>query len=194
MYDYFNGKLVFKAPTHVVLEVGGIGYYVHISLTTYSQIKDQENCKLFISFQVREDAHTLFGFATEGERHLFNHLISVSGIGPNTGRMMLSSATPEEIQSAIVNGQVAMIQKIKGIGPKTAQRVILELQDKLKKQGDNALIPLPIAKQSVPDEALSALVMLGFGKAQVEKVLTSLVQTNENLSVEELIKQALKKL
>lgn len=194
MYDYFNGKLVFKAPTHVILEVGGIGYYIHISLTTYSQIKDQENCKLFISFQVREDSHTLFGFATEGERHLFNHLISVSGIGPNTGRMMLSSATPEEIQSAIVNGQVAMIQKIKGIGPKTAQRVILELQDKLKKQGDNALIPLPIAKQSVPDEALSALVMLGFGKPQVEKVLTALVQTQEGLSVEDLIKQALKKL
>jgi len=194
MYDYFNGKLVFKAPTHVILEVGGIGYYIHISLTTYSQIKDLENCKLFISFQVREDAHTLFGFATEGERHLFNHLISVSGIGPNTGRMMLSSATPEEIQSAIVNGQVAMIQKIKGIGPKTAQRVILELQDKLKKQGDNALIPLPIAKQSVPDEALSALVMLGFGKSQVEKVLTSLVQANDGLSVEDLIKQALKKL
>ncbi|MCI0920813.1 Holliday junction branch migration protein RuvA [Sphingobacterium rhinopitheci] len=194
MYDYFNGKLVFKAPTHVILEVGGIGYYLHISLTTYSLIKDQENCKLFISFQVREDAHTLYGFATEGERHLFNHLISVSGIGPNTGRMMLSSATPEEIQSAIVNGQVAMIQKIKGIGPKTAQRVILELQDKLKKQGDNALIPLPLAKQSVPDEALSALVMLGFGKAQVEKVLTTLVQANEGLSVEDLIKQALKKL
>jgi len=194
MYDYFNGKLVFKSPTHVILDVGGIGYYVHISLTTYSLIKDQENCKLFISFQVREDAHTLFGFATEGERHLFNHLISVSGIGPNTGRMMLSSATPEEIQSAIVNGQVAMIQKIKGIGPKTAQRVILELQDKLKKQGDHALIPLPIAKQSVPDEALSALVMLGFGKAQVEKVLTSLVQSDDSLSVEDLIKQALKRL
>lgn len=194
MYDYFNGKLVTKAPTHVILEVGGIGYHIHISLTTYSLIKEQENCKLYISFQVREDAHTLFGFATEGERHLFNHLISVSGIGPNTGRMMLSSATPEEIQSAIVNGQVAMIQKIKGIGPKTAQRVILELQDKLKKQGDNALLPAPIAKQSVPDEALSALVMLGFGKAQVEKVLSTLVQANAALSVEELIKQALRKL
>jgi Holliday junction DNA helicase RuvA len=194
MYDYFNGKLVFKAPTHVILEVGGIGYNIHISLTTYTLIKDHENCKLFISFQVREDAHTLYGFATEGERHLFNHLISVSGIGPNTGRMMLSSSTPEEIQSAIVNGQVALIQKIKGIGPKTAQRVILELQDKLKKQGDDALLPLPIAKQSVPDEALSALVMLGFGKSQVEKVLASIVQTNEALTVEQIIKLALKKL
>ncbi|ERJ60185.1 Holliday junction branch migration protein RuvA [Sphingobacterium paucimobilis] len=194
MYDYFSGKLVFKAPTHVILEVGGIGYYVHISLTTYSLIKDQENCKLFISFQVREDAHTLFGFATEGERHLFNHLISVSGIGPNTGRMMLSSITPEEIQSAIINGQVAVIQKIKGIGPKTAQRVILELQDKLKKQGDHALLPLPPTTLSVPDEALSALVMLGFQKNQVEKTLASLVQTGEAQTVEELIKSALKKL
>lgn len=194
MYDYFNGKLVSKAPTHVILDVGGIGYHIHISLTTYSQIKDQENSKLYVSFQVREDSHTLYGFATEGERHLFNHLISVSGIGPNTGRMMLSSSTPEEIQSAIVNGQVAMIQKIKGIGPKTAQRVILELQDKLRKQGDNALLPLPVAKQSVPEEALSALVMLGFAKNQVEKVLASIVQTNESLSVEQIIKMALKKL
>lgn len=194
MYDYFNGKLVFKAPTHVILEVGGIGYHIHISLTTYSLIKDQENCKLYVSFQVREDAHALYGFATEEERHLFNHLISVSGIGPNTGRMMLSSSTPEEIQSAIVNGQVALIQKIKGIGPKTAQRVILELQDKLKKQGDDALLPLPIARQSVPDEALSALVMLGFAKNQVEKVLASILQSDETLTVEQMIKLALKKL
>ncbi|WP_164109049.1 MULTISPECIES: Holliday junction branch migration protein RuvA [Sphingobacterium] len=194
MYDYFNGKLIFKAPTHVILEVGGIGYHVHISLTTYSLIKDQESCKLFISFQVREDAHTLFGFATEGERHLFNHLISVSGIGPNTARMMLSSITPEEIQAAIINGQVAVIQKIKGIGPKTAQRVILELQDKLKKQGDHALLPLPFAVQSIPEEALSALVMLGFPKAQVEKTLAAIVKIEGSYTVEELIKAALKKL
>lgn len=194
MYEYFNGKLVFKAPTHVILEVGGIGYHIHISLTTFSQIKELEVCKLYISFQVREDAHTLFGFATEAERHLFNHLISVSGIGPNTARMMLSSITPEEIQSAIVNGQVTIIQKIKGIGPKTAQRVILELQDKLKKQGDNSLLPLPMTKQSVPEEALSALVMLGFTKQQVEKVLTTLVIQDNNYSVEDLIKLALKKL
>ena len=194
MYDYFKGQLVFKAPTHVILDVGGIGYYIHISLTTYSLIKDQEVCKLYISFQVREDSHTLYGFASEGERHLFNHLISVSGIGPNTGRMILSSSSPEEIQSAIINGQVALIQKIKGIGPKTAQRVILELQDKLKKQGDDALLPLPVTKQSVPEEALSALVMLGFAKNQVENVLSTIVQSNETLTVEEIIKLALKKL
>ncbi len=194
MYDYFNGKLVFKAPTHVILEAGGIGYHIHISLTTFSLIKDQETCKLYVSFQVREDSQTLYGFATEAERQLFNHLISVSGIGPNTGRMMLSSITPEEIQSAIINGQVQVIQKIKGIGPKSAQRVILELQDKLKKQGPDALIPPPFTKQSTTEEALSALVMLGFGKQQVDKVLGTLVLANPDQSVEDLIKMALKRL
>ncbi|NQD71250.1 Holliday junction branch migration protein RuvA [Sphingobacterium shayense] len=194
MYDYFNGKLAFKAPTHVILDVGGVGYHIHISLTTYSLIKDQENCKLYVSFQVREDSQTLYGFATEAERQLFNHLISVSGIGPNTGRMMLSSITPEEIQSAIINGQVQVIQKIKGIGPKSAQRVILELQDKLKKQGPDALIPLPTTKQSTSEEALAALVMLGFNKQQVDKVLSALVLAAPDHSVEELIKMALKRL
>lgn len=194
MYDYFKGKLIVKAPTHVILDVGGIGYHIHISLTTYSQIKDQEDCKLYISFQVREDSQTLYGFSTEGERQLFNHLISVSGIGPNTARMMLSSITPEEIQSAIINGQVAVMQKIKGIGPKSAQRVILELQDKLKKQGPDALIPVIATKQSVPEEALSALVMLGFGKPQAEKALNALVASDSEQTVEQLIKAALKRL
>ncbi|OJZ02106.1 MULTISPECIES: Holliday junction branch migration protein RuvA [Sphingobacterium] len=193
MYEYFIGKLAYKAPTHVVIDVSGIGYYVHISLYTFSQIKDQENCKLFISLQVREDSHTLYGFATEGEKKLFENLISVSGIGPNTGRMILSSNTPDEIQSAIVNGQVALIQKIKGIGPKTAQRLILELQDKLKKQGFEALAS-PIQSQSVPDEALSALVMLGFNKVAAEKVLNTILKTESNLSVEDMIKLALKRL
>ncbi|RKF39738.1 Holliday junction DNA helicase RuvA [Sphingobacterium siyangense] len=193
MYEYFNGKLAYKAPTHVVIDVSGIGYYVHISLYTFSQIKDQENCKLFISLQVREDSHTLYGFATEGEKKLFENLISVSGIGPNTGRMILSSNTPDEIQSAIVNGQVALIQKIKGIGPKTAQRLILELQDKLKKQGFEALAS-PIQSQSIPEEALSALVMLGFNKAAAEKVLNTILKTESNLSVEDMIKLALKRL
>ncbi len=193
MYEYLNGKLAHKAPTHVVLDVGGIGYHVHISLHTYSQIKDNEQCKLFISFQVREDAHTLFGFAEAGERRLFEHLISVSGIGPNTGRMILSSITPEEIRSAIIQGNVPLIQRIKGIGPKTAQRMVLELQDKLKKQGPDALTAVQ-RQQSIPEEALSALVMLGFARAQAEKVLTGVFQGNPDLSVEALIKEALKKL
>src|SRR5690606_35828468 len=193
MYEYLNGKLAYKAPTHVVLDVGGVGYHVHISLHTYSQIKDNEQCRLFISFQVREDAHTLFGFAEEGERRLFEHLISVSGIGPNTGRMILSSITPEEIQSAIIQGNVSLIQRIKGIGPKTAQRMVLELQDKLKKQGPDALTVVH-RQQSVPDEALSALIMLGFARAQAEKVLAGVLQGNPSLTVETLIKEALKKL
>lgn len=193
MYEYLNGKLAYKAPTHVVLDVGGVGYHVHISLHTFSQIKDNEQCKLFISFQVREDAHTLFGFAEEGERRLFEHLISVSGIGPNTGRMILSSITPDEIQSAIIQGNVPLIQRVKGIGPKTAQRMVLELQDKLKKQGPDALTVIH-RQQSIPEEALSALIMLGFARSQAEKVLTAILQGNPNLTVEALIKEALKKL
>ncbi|RQP09772.1 MAG: Holliday junction branch migration protein RuvA [Parapedobacter sp.] len=193
MYAYLKGRLAYKAPTHVVMDVGGVGYHVHISLHTYSQIKDTEQCKLYISFQVREDAHTLFGFADEGERSLFEHLISVSGIGPNTGRMILSSITPEEIQSAIIQGNVPLIQRIKGIGPKTAQRMVLELQDKLKKQGPDALIAVH-TPQSVPEEALSALVMLGFARAQAEKVLAGIIREEPSLGVEALIKNALKKL
>ncbi len=193
MYEYLNGRLAYKAPTHVVIDVGGIGYHVHISLHTYAQIKDSEQCKLYISFQVREDAHTLYGFAEEGERRLFEHLISVSGIGPNTGRMILSSITPEEIQSAIIQGNVPLIQRIKGIGPKTAQRMVLELQDKLKKQGPDALTVVP-KHQSVPEEALSALVMLGFARLQAEKVLTSILRGSPDVTVEALIKEALKKL
>lgn len=193
MYEYLSGKLAYKAPTHVVIDVGGVGYHIHISLHTYSQIKDNEQCKLFISFQVREDAHTLFGFAEEGERRLFEHLISVSGIGPNTGRMILSSITPDEIQAAIIQGNVPLIQRVKGIGPKTAQRMVLELQDKLKKQGPDALTMVS-HQQSVPEEALSALVMLGFARPQAEKVLTAVRQGNPDASVETLIKEALKKL
>ncbi len=193
MYAYLNGKLAYKTPTHVVLDVGGVGYHVHISLHTYSQIKDREQCKLYISFQVREDAHTLYGFAEESERRLFEHLISVSGIGPGTGRMILSSITPDEIQSAIVHGNVPLIQRIKGIGPKTAQRMVLELQDKLKKQGPDTLIAVS-KQQTVPEEALSALVMLGFARTQAEKALTHIVQGEPNMTVEQLIKEALKRL
>ena len=193
MYEYLSGKLAFKAPTYVVLDVGGVGYHIHISLHTFAQIKDAEQCKLYISFQVREDAHTLYGFAEEGERRLFEHLISVSGIGPGTGRMILSSITPDEIQSAIINGNVPLIQRIKGIGPKTAQRMVLELQDKLKKQGGDTLIAVH-RPQSIPEEALSALVMLGFARPQAEKTLAGIVQHQPTLTVEALIKEALKKL
>src|SRR5690606_25077148 len=187
------GKLTYKGPTHVVVDVGGVGYYIVISLNTFERIKSQEECKLFISFQVREDSHTLYGFFEEGERRLFEHLISVSGIGPSTARMILSSITPSEIQTAIIQADITLIQRIKGIGPKTAQRVVLELQDKLKKEGPDTLIHMP-KNQNVYDEALSALVMLGFTKNKVEKLLQSIYAENSSITVEQLIKEALKRL
>ncbi len=194
MYAYIDGKLTFKGPTYVVIEAGGVGYHIHISLNTFSLIQDQERCKLYTWLHVKEDAHTLYGFADEGERRLFLHLISVSGIGPNTGRMMLSSITPQEIQQAIVNGDVPLIQRIKGIGPKSAQRLILELQDKLKREGYDSLISVP-KNHTVKDEALSALIMLGFAKNAAEKALDQAInQANGSLTVEALIKIALKSL
>ena len=194
MYAYINGKLVYKCPTYVVIDAGGIGYHINISLNTYSNIADREDCKLYTWLHIKEDAHTLYGFADEGERRLFLHLISVSGIGPNTGRMMLSSITPAEIQNAILKGDVPLVQRIKGIGPKSAQRIILELQDKLRKEGPDTLIAMPVINNA-KDEALSALVMLGFAKNAAEKALDQAIKSaNENLTVEQLIKIALKTL
>lgn len=194
MYAYIDGKLAFKSAAFVVIDVGGVGYHINISLNTYSKIGDSERCKLFTWLHVKEDAHTLYGFIDEGERRLFLHLISISGIGPNTGRMMLSSITPEEIQNAIISGNVALIQRIKGIGPKSAQRVILELQDKLRKEGSDTLSTVPLNK-TVREEALSALVMLGFVRNAAEKVLDNEIsKNNSDLTVEQLIKSALKAL
>lgn len=194
MYAYIDGKLVFKSPAYVVIDAGGIGYHINISLNTFSKLGDAERCRLYVWLHVKEDAHTLYGFADEGEKRLFLHLISVSGIGPNTGRMMLSSITPEEVQAAIVQGNVTQIQRIKGIGPKSAQRVILELQDKLRKEGPDTLISMP-ANNTVKDEALSALVMLGFARNAAEKVIDQQIgRSTETLSVEQLIKSALKSL
>jgi Holliday junction DNA helicase RuvA len=194
MYAYIDGKLVFRCPTYVVIEAGGIGYHINISLNTYAALPEHERCKLYTWLHVKEDGHTLYGFTDEGEKRLFLHLISVSGIGPNTGRMILSSITPAEIQVAIVKGDVPLIQKIKGIGPKSAQRMILELQDKLKKEGPDSLISMP-NHNTAKDEALSALVMLGFTKSSAEKALdTAIKSATENLSVEQLIKIALKSL
>lgn len=194
MYAYIEGKLVFKSAAFVVIDAGGVGYHINISLNTYSKIGSNERCKLYTWMHVKEDAHTLYGFIDEGERRLFLHLISISGIGPNTGRMMLSSITPEEIQNAIISGNVALIQRIKGIGPKSAQRVILELQDKLRKEGSDTLSTVPLNK-TAREEALSALVMLGFVRNAAEKVLDNEInKNNSDLTVEQLIKSALKAL
>jgi len=194
MYEYIDGKLTFKCPTYIIVEAGGVGYHINISLNTYSNLPDTERCKIYTWLSIKEDAHTLYGFADEGERRLFLHLISVSGIGPNTGRMMLSSITPVEIQTAIVKGDLALIQKIKGIGAKSAQRLVLELQDKLKKEGTGSLIAAPL-NHTVRDEALSALLMLGFAKPASEKVIDKIVKdSGTDLSVEQMIKLALKNL
>jgi Holliday junction DNA helicase RuvA len=194
MYAYIDGKLAFKSPSYVIIDAGGVGYHINISLHTYGKLGTAERCKLYVWQHVKEDGHTLYGFIDEGEKRLFLHLISVSGIGPNTGRMMLSSITPEEIQTAIVKGDVPLIQRIKGIGPKSAQRVILELQDKLRKEGPDTLIHVPVS-YTVKDEALSALVMLGFVRSAAEKVVNQeIARSGENLTVEQLIKSALKSL
>jgi Holliday junction DNA helicase RuvA len=194
MYAYIDGKLVFKSPAYVVIDAGGVGYHINISLNTFSRLGGSERCKLFTWLHVKEDAHTLYGFADEPERRLFLHLISVSGIGPNTGRMMLSSITPDEIHTAIISGNVTLIQRIKGIGPKSAQRIILELQDKLRREGPASAAPSP-ANVTARDEALAALVTLGFARQAAEKVVDQEIKKNNaDLSVEQLIKYALKNL
>ncbi|SMO62094.1 Holliday junction branch migration protein RuvA [Solitalea koreensis] len=200
MIAYVQGKLAFKCPTHVIIDTGGVGFHINISLNTYSRIAEPEETgstalKLYTYLHVKEDAHTLYGFAEEGERRLFTHLLSVSGIGPNTCRMILSSITPQEMEQAIIRGEVGLIQRIKGIGPKSAQRIILELQDKLKKEGPGSLISVPV-NNTVKDESLSALVMLGFAKNLAEKVLDKLMKNDNdtNFTVESLIKAALKNL
>lgn len=194
MIHHIKGKLVQKTPTHVVVEASGVGYFINISLHTFAQIPEEESILIYTHLSIREDAHVLYGFFDESERRLFTHLISVSGIGPNTARMMLSSISPQEIQEAIVRGDVALVQRIKGIGPKSAQRLILELQDKLKKEGSDTLLSAPL-NNTAKEEALSALIMLGFAKTSAEKALDQIIRLEGNaLSVEYLIKSALKNL
>jgi holliday junction DNA helicase RuvA len=195
MIAYLEGKLTYKDATYVILDIGGIGYQVKISLTTYSIIKSLEKCKLHTYQHITENAHILFGFHDEAEKKVFMELISISGVGPNTGLMILSSLAPEELQQAIVNEDVRTIQSIKGIGAKTAQRIILELKDKMKKDG---LITKTtnISDQvhnTVKIEALTALMTLGFNKAAAEKSIDIIVKnTKEPLSLENVIKLALK--
>jgi Holliday junction DNA helicase RuvA len=189
MIAHLNGKLIEKNPTNLVVECGGIGYEVKISLTTFSAIGSDESIKIFTQFIVREDAQILFGFATKEERDMFNHLISVSGIGPNTAMIMLSSLSPEEIAHAIQVEDVKTIQSIKGIGVKTAQRVIIDLKDKMVKM---TFSTENVFTQNNTNrfDALTALVSLGFDKKSVEKTLDKIATGEE--TVEQLIKQALK--
>lgn len=193
MIHHLNGRLIEKNPSFVVIECNGVGYYINISLHTYEQLGNDEACKLFTHLQVREDAHTLYGFAEKEERELFRHLISVSGVGASTAQMMLSSYTPVEITKGIVNEDVNFLKSIKGIGAKTAQRVIIDLKDKLAKEEFNSEISFSQYNTN-KDEALSALIALGFDKKKSNQMLDKLLTSGEDWTVEGLVKAALKKM
>ena len=193
MIAHLQGRLVEKTPTDVVIDCNGVGYQINISLHTYSLLPDSENIKLYTFLQVKEDAHTLFGFAEKAERELFKLLLSVSGVGASTARTMLSSLDPKNIIQSIASGNVGTIQSIKGIGNKTAQRVILDLKDKVLKLYD--LEEVSVAGYNTnKDEALSALEVLGFNRKAAEKVVDKIVRENPGVTVETIIKQALKNL
>lgn len=195
MYDYIKGQLTEITPTEAVIENNGIGYKLQISLQTYTDIQGFKEIKLYIYHHLREDMELWYGFYKKEERAIFVMLIEVSGIGPNTARMMLSSMTEEEIKNAIIAGDVNRIKSIKGIGLKTAQRVIIELKDKIIKGGGSSIETLlPGPGSGNREEALSALVLLGFAKASAEKVLSEVLKENPGCSLEELIKISLKRL
>lgn len=193
MITQITGRLVEKTPTTLVIDCNGLGYEVHISLHTFSQVKDEEQIKLYTHLQIREDAHTLFGFHTLLERSIFRLLLSVSGIGAATARTMLSSLAPQEIHAAIVQEDLPTIKGVKGIGLKTAQRVLIELKDKMLQLHENEQIPL-LKSNTIKEEALSAVEVLGYPRRQAEKVIDNAIQSHPESSVEELIKTALNKL
>ncbi len=191
MYEYIRGKISDLSPAHAVLESNSIGYYLNISLNSYSQLASKTEAKLYCHLSIREDAHVLYGFCDNTERELFRLLISVSGVGPNTARMMLSSMSPGEVKNAISQDDVNALKTIKGIGAKSAQRIIIDLKDKVKNiEGEeDFLIPL---NNTLKNEALSALEVLGFARKSAEKAIEKLITDNPETTVEDLIKKALK--
>ncbi len=195
MITYIKGEITHKTPTYIVVETGGIGYHINISLNTYSQIEKLDRVKILTHLHIKEDSHTLFGFADSEERQFFIYLISVSGIGPNTAQLLLSSMNPAEIRVAIIGEDVAAFRRVKGIGPKTAKQIILDLKDRVIKEGGEFALPSTPQNNTMREEALSALVALGFNRIQVQRALNNVIRLNaENPSVEGLIKAALKEL
>ncbi len=193
MIAHIQGKLVEKNPTEVVIDCGGVGYHINISLHTYSLLPNTDQIKLFTYLQIKEDAHTLFGFFEKSEREIFKMLLSVSGIGASIARTMLSSLEPKQIIQAIASGDVGTVQSIKGIGVKTAQRVILDLQDKVIKLYDLDEVSM-VLNNTNRDEALSALEVLGFVRKSSEKVVEKIIKEDPDATVESIIKRALKSL
>ncbi|MBT8256432.1 MAG: Holliday junction branch migration protein RuvA [Bacteroidia bacterium] len=193
MITHLEGRLVSKNPTDIVIDCNGVGYFLNISLHTFSQLPDSEKVRLFTHLQVREDAHTLYGFSSEMEREIFRLLISVSGVGASTARTMLSSLSPAQIREAIASEDVVTIQSVKGIGAKTAQRVVLDIKDKILKVYGMDDVSV-VSSNTNKNEALSALETLGFARRQAEKACDQVLKTDPQATVETIIKEALKNL
>lgn len=190
MIEYIKGELAELTPTYAVIDCGGVGYMLNISVPTYSALDSAKSAKLLVHEAIREDAHVLYGFVNEQERSLFRLLIGVSGVGANTARMILSSIAAPHLEQIIMTGDHSVLKKVKGIGSKTAERIIVDLKDKIKPIGDT-LILQPSLTNEVFEEALAALVMLGFNRVQSQKVLKKLFETEPSIAVEVAIKKAL---
>ncbi len=193
MYEYISGRLVELTPSHAVLDVGGVGYHVLISLQTFSQIEGSAQARLYIHYIVREDAQLFYGFASKPERELFRHLIAVSGVGGNTARAILSTYSPDELQRIIATENAVLLKNVKGLGLKTAQKIIVELSGKLTDLGAGAVVATG-GRKGVVDEALAALTALGFARSMAEKAVQSAVREHPDSSVEDLVRLSLKRL
>lgn len=197
MYEYITGKLAEATPTYAIIEAGGVGYFINISLHTYSEIEHSESARLYVHFIVREDQQALFGFSTKLERELFRQFISVSGVGGNTARMILSTYSPRELQNIIATENAVLLKNVKGLGLKTAQKIIVELSGKMLELGASDIMFTPksaTSRSESYDEALAALSMLGFQKSASEKVLNAIFKGSPTISVEDAIRTALKSL
>lgn len=191
MYEFISGNVLDLTPAYVVIETGGIGYQINISLNTFALLEGKSQTMLYLHLVVRDDAHLLYGFSGKEERELFRNLITVSGIGANTARVILSSFLPTEIIQAIAQGDINLLKQIKGIGLKTAQRIVIDLKDKIAK-GSIGQDIFAVSNNTIRQEALSALVMLGFSKAAAEKLINQILKNNPNQTVEGIVKDALK--
>lgn len=195
MYAYLKGEIAYRSPTFLVIDVNGVGYHVHISLGTYTAVQGLEKTTLYTHFHVTDDAQALYGFATQTERNMFTQLIGVTGVGPTSALLLLSAMSVDEIRSAIIGEQAHVLQRAKGIGPKASKQIILDLKDKLTREAPEAPVLLPQADSTLRDEALSALLALGFNRIAVQKALNAVLRDQPGLAkVEDLIKAALKAL
>lgn len=195
MYEYISGKVAELAPTYAVVEAAGVGYYINISLQTFSAVEHADNVRLYVHFAVREDAQTLYGFATKEERELFRSLISVSGVGGNTARTILSTYSPSELRNIIATENAVLLKNVKGLGLKTAQKIIVELSGKIALMGAaSAVETVPVADGGIYDEAMAALTMLGFQRAASDKALKAILKESPSIAVEEAVRQALRRM